>query len=430
TIPLTVLQGYPDRVVATISDPALLKGHIYLMSLYHDSSANATRWKLYDQTDGVLKYEGGSSMRPSWYNSYPTIDGIQLKVTDVEHDFEKFLCTANGVGPLNPADMAALAFYPGDFPQTSFDRPQVANMPGGGLWAFHTIPSSSNNSFARFKSLVTRDGALWPRISPNDFEIRFTSSGGKALLNSTGALIDVPFELWNIGVNSPSDPSDDYRMIPFVTDLDSNNAFNLVAKDHPVSGGPNDPYTDAIDFRNPLNTVPGALGYNAWVSAGGDSSQAGPEVMVNVLLVNFNGGDVSDSAWPANANQLMPASGTVYRILVSKPNLPGDSYQFVAPSNANGEYVRFGLLQNYPNPFNLSTKVPFSVQRESRVILEIYDLLGRNVRVLKDETMRPGSYEAEWNGLSDAGKTVSSGAYFIRLRSDEFVTTLKVAVLK
>jgi hypothetical protein len=68
------------------------------------------------------------------------------------------------------------------------------------------------------------------------------------------------------------------------------------------------------------------------------------------------------------------------------------------------------LEQNYPNPFNPATTISFSVNKESYVTLTIYDLLGREVAALVDDTHAPGFYRYRW----DAG-SMSSGMYFYRM---------------
>ncbi|MCK7524126.1 MAG: hypothetical protein MZV64_44100 [Ignavibacteriales bacterium] len=67
--------------------------------------------------------------------------------------------------------------------------------------------------------------------------------------------IPVPFELWNIGVKTPNDPSDDYRMVPWVVENDDDLTFNLGALDHTASSAANDPYTDWIYWARPENTT-------------------------------------------------------------------------------------------------------------------------------------------------------------------------------
>jgi hypothetical protein len=82
---------------------------------------------------------------------------------------------------------------------------------------------------------------------------------------------------------------------------------------------------------------------------------------------------------------------------------------------------RSRLGQNHPNPFNPSTLIPYVVGGEAEagtsphVTLRIYDVAGRLVATLVDETQTPGRHEAEWNGGGAAGATAPSGIYFYRL---------------
>jgi hypothetical protein len=91
----------------------------------------------------------------------------------------------------------------------------------------------------------------------------------------------------------------------------------------------------------------------------------------------------------------------------------------------------FSLLQNYPNPFNPTTKIRFEVplnkvgDRGLSVRLIIYDVLGREVTTLINEQLKPGSYEAEWDGSNFA-----SGIYFYSLVTEEFSQTKKMVLIK
>jgi hypothetical protein len=88
------------------------------------------------------------------------------------------------------------------------------------------------------------------------------------------------------------------------------------------------------------------------------------------------------------------------------------------------------LGRNYPNPFNPATTVPFAVPRAEAdplpVALEIFDTLGQRVRVLVDEPLAGGRYQAVWDGRDAAGRPVASGVYLCRLRAgaDAHVTRM------
>jgi hypothetical protein len=102
--------------------------------------------------------------------------------------------------------------------------------------------------------------------------------------------------------------------------------------------------------------------------------------------------------------------------------------------NISGEIVsNYFLYQNYPNPFNPSTKIKFDIQNRSpigalgddRVVLKIYDILGKEVAVLVNEQLQPGSYEVTFDGSN-----LSSGIYFYRLRAGEYVETKRMVLIK
>ncbi|UCE65357.1 MAG: T9SS type A sorting domain-containing protein [Candidatus Zixiibacteriota bacterium] len=88
------------------------------------------------------------------------------------------------------------------------------------------------------------------------------------------------------------------------------------------------------------------------------------------------------------------------------------------------------LYQNYPNPFNAGTIIRFDVEDESRISINVYDLLGRRVSSIVDGYYRPGTHEISWDGLSRSGKELPTGIYLYKLKSDTFEQTRKMILLK
>jgi hypothetical protein len=125
----------------------------------------------------------------------------------------------------------------------------------------------------------------------------------------------------------------------------------------------------------------------------------------------------ADGVWPSGANTVNPSGGTTEIVLdVHSTGVQGMG---TIPEE-------FALLQNYPNPFNPSTKITYTLKSSSIVRLSVYDLLGRETAVLvNDERKAAGKYEVTFNSTN-----VSSGIYFYRLQTDNFVKTNKMVVIK
>ncbi|TNE70465.1 T9SS type A sorting domain-containing protein [bacterium] len=85
----------------------------------------------------------------------------------------------------------------------------------------------------------------------------------------------------------------------------------------------------------------------------------------------------------------------------------------------------FALLQNYPNPFNPSTEIGYSVPNSAQVKLTVYDLLGRTVQVLVNETKSQGVYSVKMDASG-----LSSGVYVYRLESAGKIITKKMTLIK
>ncbi len=90
----------------------------------------------------------------------------------------------------------------------------------------------------------------------------------------------------------------------------------------------------------------------------------------------------------------------------------------------------FALEGGYPNPFNMQTTIAFSLDREGRTSLLVYNTLGQLVRELVGETLRPGVHRVAWDGLDSDGRTVTSGVYIVKLMQNGRSETGKLLLLK
>ncbi len=90
----------------------------------------------------------------------------------------------------------------------------------------------------------------------------------------------------------------------------------------------------------------------------------------------------------------------------------------------------FQLGKNYPNPFNPETVIPFELASTGDARLEVFNMLGQKVATLVSGPQRAGKHLAVWTGSDDAGRSVASGAYLLRLSSDGKTATQRIMLLK
>jgi arabinoxylan arabinofuranohydrolase len=113
----------------------------------------------------------------------------------------------------------------------------------------------------------------------------------------------------------------------------------------------------------------------------------------------------------------------------SKVNLNWIEFTNNEPTQVNTTNVflpkEYKLHQNYPNPFNPVTQITYTLPQNTRVKIELYDLLGKRVKVLENEQKLAGYYTLEFNGGD-----LASGVYFYRMQAGNFVITKKMLLIK
>lgn len=118
----------------------------------------------------------------------------------------------------------------------------------------------------------------------------------------------------------------------------------------------------------------------------------------------------------------MTFSNQVYSYRVFKHNLGPEPLTGV---NSVNTALNFHLSQNYPNPFNPSTKISFELSEMGLIKLEVFDLLGKEVKVLVNKVMNPGSYTIDFNASE-----LPSGVYFYRLAGSGYSEIKKMVIVK
>ena len=87
--------------------------------------------------------------------------------------------------------------------------------------------------------------------------------------------------------------------------------------------------------------------------------------------------------------------------------------------------TEYSISQNYPNPFNPTTKIKFALPKTALTKIIIYDLIGREVQTLINKELEAGYHE-----ISIDANNLTSGVYFYRVQSGDFIQTKKMILMK
>lgn len=89
------------------------------------------------------------------------------------------------------------------------------------------------------------------------------------------------------------------------------------------------------------------------------------------------------------------------------------------------------LQGNYPNPFNPTTTISFAVAQTSLFVnIEVFNIKGQKVKTLVDKILPAGNHTIVWNGEDEKSKSVSSGVYFYKMKTRNYLSSKKMILLK
>ncbi len=154
-------------------------------------------------------------------------------------------------------------------------------------------------------------------------------------------------------------------------------------------------------------------------------------------------------AYSLQNNEILPGTGSIIRlpkitsaaqiettqVILSVASNIAVTPEAVVVTAAAGKYpVTYRLEQNYPNPFNGATTIQYDIPdvktTETKVAIQIFNVLGQKVKTLINTPHDPGQYKVTWNGTDESGNQVSSGIYFYRLITKNHLTTKKMIYVK
>lgn len=113
-----------------------------------------------------------------------------------------------------------------------------------------------------------------------------------------------------------------------------------------------------------------------------------------------------------------------------------NALEYLLPGSASGVFedfmvpLNYSMTQNYPNPFNPTTTIEYTIPKVSMVRVLIFDVLGRQIKVIEENRRQPGHYFTTWNGTNNNGDVVASGVYFCKIEAGDFLKVIKLAFVR
>jgi len=202
---------------------------------------------------------------------------------------------------------------------------------------------------------------------------------------------------------------------PILADIDNNGSIDMIFGD--TSG-----YLHSVDL-NGTETA----NFPSYVQSGikvspviGDIDEDGdPEIAVanqsSYLLIDYK-----------------RASGEViWGCFKNDPERRSNAYYETVSTYENSIQACLTVLgKNFPNPFNPETTIEFNLGKDSQTLLEIYNIKGQKVKTLVNEIRKAGYHQVVWSGTDNIGSKVANGIYLYRLKSNSYISTRKMLMLK
>lgn len=175
------------------------------------------------------------------------------------------------------------------------------------------------------------------------------------------------------------------------------------------------------------STIPFTFGGNLYY----DSAMS-VQFGVTGRVVNYNGQQYVFRGWNGSGSGSYTSpdsSGTDTVVTISLSNAIVESPRWISQvgvQNISSELPsEYKLFQNFPNPFNPFTLIKFNLIKSGNVKITVYDVLGREIKILINEVLNPGKYSIDFN----AGN-LASGIYYYRITTNDFTDIKKMLLIK
>lgn len=369
---------------------------------------------------GYLKYQQHSSVNFTKYN--PNGDSLwSTQIKDDTNGYQLNYLLADSYGNIYAALTTQSYYNGGDIPETKIILLKL-NQNGDVVW-YKSLQGDTPQ-----KLIFDNDSNILLETHGNGRVLKYTQNGD-SLWNyeSNGLLTDIAIDKDNnilVSGYTGGIGSFDYlinKISPNGSEIWSktfNSNENLrdfalsIAIDKEnniyVTGSSNDMFSRGLCYTLKYNST-GELKWQLKFVAPHSIFENPHSIFLDDSNDVIIGGDYIDSTNGANffTMEIKQKLGT--GVQQSNDNLP----------------VQYFLSQNFPNPFNPNTKIEFSIPKSGFIKLEIYDVLGRKVKELLNQELSAGSYIVDFDALE-----LSSGIYYYRLITKEFIQIKKAVLLK
>jgi hypothetical protein len=155
---------------------------------------------------------------------------------------------------------------------------------------------------------------------------------------------------------------------------------------------------------------------------------------VQVKFTFTTGNDTTITVWNDEAYQVFPVS---FDDRINNMEFDPDDWILKSASYVNVENdikpatpYEFKLTRNYPNPFNNRTCIEYTMGADENVLISIYNIEGKLVADLFNGYQERGIHKIYWDGRNNSGNESGSGIYIINMKSDSFINSQKIILVK
>ncbi len=355
----TTSGAMSDGVVSVkVVDPSKVTGHTYEVT-FDDTSSSTTTWDLRDVNSDSVVLDNQTNQ--SGDESYAIVDGILVRVA----------------GPLSGVKRVVEVLEDGSYDNVFFSLNHT------GDWYL----DSDNGDITRLNG--------WGYIGIHDFEIRFSSdsSGYYSWITGAGSLFPdkAPFQVWDVGIATFSDTTDDQRIIFEILDDDTSGSYSPMDRI----------YTIAVPYVEPLPDP------TSWTFP--DDTR-----VARIRIIPYSEGFVN------------PVEGTVIRFLTNKPNSHDDVFTFDTKNaviNAAQAKTDMDKIKVVPNPYFVRNELDRDPNVAHLMLthlpevctIRLYTLAGNLIQKVEHTS---GTGQEIWNALTRNDQIPASGVYIYHVSSE------------